>query len=381
MKIPYGKQSINNKDIEEVISVLKGDFLTTGPKVDEFERLFAEYVGSKYAVAVSNGTAALHLSCLALGLKEGEELITSPMTFVASANCALYCQGKVIFADITPQGLIDPKEIEKKITNKTSVIIPVHYSGLSCDLEKIKEIADKHKIKVVEDACHALGSKYKSSKIGDCKYSDMTVFSFHPVKHITTGEGGMITTNSIELYEKLKELRSHGITRDNKKMNKNDGGWYYEMQELGFNYRLTDFQSALGISQLGKVDKFIERRREIAKKYDTSFIGNKNIETLKENNWQFNSFHLYVIKLKDKEIRRKLYDYLKDKGILCQVHYIPVHLQPFYQKMGYKSGDYPLAERFYEQILSIPIYPELTEKEQEYVIETINQFFARLYSY
>ncbi len=373
--IPYGKQFLDEEDINVVADVLKSDFLTTGPKINEFENKVAEYTGAKYAVAVSSGTAALHLACLAAGLKKGEELITSPMSFAASANCALYCRAKPIFVDIDEQGLIDVDKIEGKINDKTKVIIPVHYTGLPCNMEKIKQISDKHNLTIIEDACHALGAKYKGSKIGDCKYSNMAVFSFHPVKQITTGEGGMITTNSKELYEKLKMLRNHGITKDPKKLiNKNEGPWHQEMQELGFNYRITDFQCALGISQLGKIEKFIENRRKIAKKYDKVFENNDNIEIIKEKEGQFDSYHLYVIRVKDKETRLKLFNYLKNNNIFCQVHYMPVYWHPYYQKLGYEKGLCSNAEEFYQRMISIPIYPKLTEKEQEYVIEQIKEF-------
>jgi UDP-4-amino-4,6-dideoxy-N-acetyl-beta-L-altrosamine transaminase len=376
MNISYGKQSIDEKDMNEVKKVLEGDFLTTGPKVEEFEQKFAEYVGAKYAVAVSNGTAALHVACLAADLKKDEELITSPMTFAASANCALMCSANPVFIDITEQGLIDPNKIEEKINKKTKIIIPVHYSGLTCNLEKIKEIADKHNLIIIEDACHALGAKYKGTKIGSCKYSDMCIFSFHPVKHITTAEGGMITTNSKELYERMLMIRNHGMTKDPKRMKRNDGGWYYEIVMLGNNYRLTDMQCALGISQLEKLGTFIKKRCEIAKRYNEEFSTNKEIEIISEDKNQFNSYHLYVIKLKNSEIRKKLYDFLKDRKIFCQVHYIPVYWHPLYEKKGYKRGLCPQSERFYEHILSLPIYPDLKEEEQKFVIESIKEFFS-----
>lgn len=375
--LTYGKQSLDNKDINSVVEVLRSDLLTTGPKVEEFEKKLADYVGSKYAVAVSSGTAALHLGCLAAGLKKNDELITTPMTFAASANCALYCNAKPIFVDISNKGLIDKDKIEEKITKKTKIIIPVHYSGLPCNMEKIKEIAKKYNLIVIEDACHALGSKYKGSKIGDCKYSHMAVFSFHPVKHITTGEGGMITTNSKKLYEKLIMLRNHGITKNPKKLTKKEGPWYYEMQELGFNYRITDFQCALGISQLRKIDDFIKKRRQIAKRYDNAFEKNDNIEVIKETNGCFNAYHLYIIKVNNKGIRLRLFNYLKDNDIFCQVHYIPVYWHPYYKKLGYKEGLCPLAENFYQKIISLPIYPSLKKKEQGKVIDLINNFFNK----
>jgi len=379
MPIPYGRQLIDENDKKAILEVLESNWLTTGPKVSEFEEKFASYVGSKYAVAVSSGTAALHLACLAFDLKKDEEIITSPITFAASANCALYCQAKPIFVDIKSEtGLIDEKSIEKKITSKTKIIIPVHYAGLPCEMEKIKKIADKHKLIVIEDACHALGTKYKNSKIGDCFYSDMSVFSFHPVKHITTGEGGMITTNSKELYKKLLKLRSHGMVREEESLvNESDGPWYHEMQELGYNYRITDFQCALGISQLEKIDKFVERRREIAKKYDEEFSNIREIEIIKECENSKSAYHLYVIKVKGKETRLKLFNYLKENEILCQVHYIPVHWHPYYEKLGYTKEISPKAGKFYEKIISLPIYSDLKDEEQNRVIKKIKSFYER----
>lgn len=378
MIIPYGRQTIDNADIKAVSDTLASEFLTTGPKIYEFEKKFASFTGAKYAVAVSSGTAGLHLACLVAGLKKGEELITSPMTFAASANCALYCGAKPVFVDIKNNGLIDENLIEKKITPKTKIMIPVHLGGLPCDMKKIKAIAKRHKLIVIEDACHALGSEYLGTKIGDCKYSDMAVFSFHPVKHITTGEGGMITTNSKELYEKLVLLRTHGITRDPAKLlNKNEGPWFYEMQDIGFNYRITDFQCALGISQLSKVKKFIEKRMEIAKTYDKALSKIKGIEVIKPPEGCKNAYHLYVIKVKNSETRLNLFNHLKSKGILCQVHYIPVYRHPYYQKLGYKKGICLKAEEFYEKIISLPMFYGLNIDEQKKVIKVIDNFYAK----
>jgi UDP-4-amino-4,6-dideoxy-N-acetyl-beta-L-altrosamine transaminase len=374
--IPYGKQSINNEDIKVVVDILKSDFLTTGPKVKEFEEKFASYVGSKYAVCVSNGTIALHLSCLALSLKEGDEVICTPLTFVSSVNCVLYCGAKPVFVDIDKNGLIDASLIEKKITSKTKAIIPVHYSGISCEMDEIKKIADKCNLKIIEDSCHALGSSYNNKKVGSCFYSDLSVFSFHPVKHITTGEGGMITTNSKEIYDKLIKLRTHGITKNNDEfLNKCEGPWYYEMQELGFNYRLTDFQCALGISQLTRLNDFLIKRKKIANKYNFAFEKNENIELLSFGDNVINSYHLYVIKVKNKDIRLKLFNYLKENNVFCQVHYIPVHLHPYYKKLGYKKGDFLKAEEFYDKIISLPIYYDLLDEEQDRVIELVGEFF------
>lgn len=379
MIIPYGKQTIDSTDIKSVVEAVNSEFLTTGPKVKQFETRFAHFVNAKYAVAVSSGTAALHLACLAAGLKKGDELITSPMTFTATANCALYAGAKPVFVDIREEnGLIDEELIEEKLTSKTKIIIPVHYGGLPCNMEKIRKIADKNKLIVIEDACHALGAKFENTKIGDCRYSDMSIFSFHPVKHITTGEGGMITTNSKVFYENLLLLRTHGITKDPVKfIRKHKEPWFYEMQLLGYNYRLTDFQCALGISQLKKVNKFINKRIMIAKKYDKAFSKIKGIEIISPP-WDCkNTYHLYVIKVKNAKTRLKLFRYLMDSGFYCQVHYIPVYWHPYYKKLGYKKGNCIKAEKFYEKIISIPIYPNLKNSEQDKLIETINNFYEK----
>jgi UDP-4-amino-4,6-dideoxy-N-acetyl-beta-L-altrosamine transaminase len=377
--IHYGRQIINKNDIKAVVKTLRSDYLTTGPKILEFEEKFAAYIGAKYAVAVSSGTAALHIACLSAGIESGDELITSPMTFAASSNCAFYCGAKPIFVDIKEEnGLIDEGLIEAEISPKTKIIIPVHYAGLPCNMEKIKKIANKHSLIIIEDACHALEAEYGDTRIGDCAYSSMAIFSFHPVKHITTGEGGMITTNSEKLYQKLLLFRSHGITKGpDKLLSKNEGPWFYEMQELGFNYRITDFQCALGISQLKKADAFLEKRRKIANKYTIAFSAIDEIEILKESEDAKRAYHLYVIKVKDKKIRLRLFNYLKKNDIFCQVHYIPVHWHPYYQKLGYKKGDCPKTGEFYEKIISLPIYPGLKSKEQEKVIRVIKNFYAR----
>lgn len=376
--IAYGKQSINKDDIEAVVKVLESNYLTTGPNVLEFENEFSKKVNSKYSVAVSNGTAALHLACLSLGIKEGDEVISTPITFVASSNSVLYCGAKPVLVDVDENGLIDADLIEEKITSKTKAIIVVHYSGLVCDMKKIKQIAQKYDLKIIEDSCHALGGEYYDSKVGSCEYGDIATFSFHPVKHITSGEGGMITTNDEEIYKKLLLLRTHGITKNTDDFENNiDDPWYYEMQELGFNYRITDFQCALGLSQLKRLDLFVNKRREIAQKYNIAFKNNTNIETLFCDEHTYNSYHLYVIKVENSLIRRKLFDYLKGCNIFCQVHYIPLHYQPYYQNLGYKKGDFPKAEEFYDKILSLPMYYDLKEEEQDLVIQKIEEFFNK----
>lgn len=376
--IPYGKQNITQADIDAVVDVLNSDYLTQGPKIAEFENAFAQYIGCKYAVAVANGTAALHLCTLALGVKEGDKVITTPITFSASANCVRYCNGEVLFADIDEQSfLIDFDQIENTLKNNTNVkgIIPVDFAGNAVNLEKLREIANKYNCWIIEDACHAPGgyfidSKEQKQNCGNGNFADLAIFSFHPVKHIATGEGGMITTNNEALYQKLLMLRTHGITKDATLMTKNDGGWYMEMQTLGFNYRMPDMLCAIGITQLSRAKEGLQKRKQIASRYDEAFKDNAHINL--PNYSEGHAFHLYVIKV---ENRLGLYDFLKAHQIYAQVHYIPVHTMPYYQSLGYKIGDYPKAERYYEQCLSIPMYPSLSIEQQNYVIEKINEFY------
>lgn len=369
--IPYGHQYIDDEDIKEVNKVLKSGWITQGKKVDEFEKAVCKYAGVKYAVAVSSGTAALHLASKALGFKD--EVITTPITFAASSNSVLYCGGKPVFSDISKTiPNISPDKIKEKITKKTKGIIPVDYSGHPCDLEEIHEIACEHDLKIIEDSSHAIGARYKNSKIGSCKYSDISIFSFHPVKHITTGEGGMILTNNEDIYDKLVMLRSHGITKKKEKLIEDHGPWYHEQQILGYNYRITDFQCALGLSQLKKLDDFIKKRREIVDIYKDQIKNPDLIELPAEKNNCKSSWHLYYIKIKDSKKRKDVFIKLRKKNIGCQVHYIPVYFHPYYQKLGYKKGLCPNAEEFYKRTISIPLYPTLKDNEIQYVIDTLN---------
>ena len=378
--IPYGRQHITQDDITAVVETLQSDFLTQGPKLEEFEKKFAEYIGCKYAVAVANGTAALHLSALALGVNENSKVISTPLTFAASSNCIYYCGGSVDFVDINPDTLLmDFDLLEKKLSDTPrgtyEGIVVVDFAGFPANLEKLRAIADKYQLWILEDACHAPGGYFIDSKsekqfCGNGKFAELAIFSFHPVKHIACGEGGMVTTNDKTLYEKLKILRTHGITKDQELLHENHGGWYYEMQELGYNYRLTDFQAALGISQLSSANERLKRRGEIAAIYDEAFA-DLPIKTFPADKCSEHGYHLYVIHTRK---RKELYDYLRSKQIYCQVHYIPVHLHPFYQKKGFKKGMYPKVEAYYEGCLSIPMYPSLTDSEINYVINTIKSY-------
>lgn len=371
MPIPYGRQTIDEEDIQAVVDVLKSDYLTTGPKIAEFEQMVCKYTHTKYAVAIANGTAALHAACFAAGIGPGDEVITTPITFAASANCVLYCGGKPVFADIDPRTYnIDPADIERKITPNTKAIIAVHLAGQPCDMDAIHEIAKKHHLIVIEDGAHALGAEYKGQKVGGL--SDMTTFSFHPVKPITAGEGGMIMTNDENLYQRLMLFRSHGITRDEKLMMHNDGPWFYQQLELGYNYRITDIQCALGCSQMNKLDRYLQRRREIAAKYDEAFAPVEHIVTPYQSPDGKSGWHLYIIQIKG-QARREVFEALRAKGIGVNVHYIPVYYHPYYREHGYADTKCAVAEEIYEHIISLPIYPLLTEEEQEYVIRTVKE--------
>ena len=381
-KIPYSKQEITDADIIAVVSVLKSDLLTQGPKIGEFEAEFAKYIGSNFAVAVSNGTAALHLCALALGIEPGDKVITTPISFSATANCIRYCGAEVVFADIDPKTLLlDINNVEKllKASPKDTYkgIMPVDFAGLPVDLEKFRVLAEEYNLWIIEDACHAPGgfvenSAGKNINCGQGYYAELAIFSFHPVKHIAAGEGGMITTNDEQLYHKLRNLRSHGIQQRPELKIYNHGPWYYEMQELGYNYRLTDFQAALGMSQLSRQGAGLERRHVIAEKYYTAF---KEAPFIKRQTGVIkgHAYHLYVIEI---EKRDELYKYLFEKNIIVQIHYIPIHLMPYYQSLGNKPGDMPIAEEYYRNCMSLPMYPTLTAEEQDFVIKTIFNFFS-----
>jgi len=381
--ISYGRQWLDDDDIASVVGVLKSDYLTCGPVIEKFEKALADFVGAKYCVAVANGTAALHLAVMSLGF-DGGEGITTPITFAASANCLLYNGLKAVFADIDKNSHnIDPLEIEKKITAQTRLIIPVHFAGRACDMEKIAVIAQKNNLKIIEDAAHAIGSKYSDgSRVGNCKYSDLTIFSFHPVKTITTGEGGAITINDENLYKKLLTLRSHGITRvETDFINKSQAythdvknSWYYEMQDLGFNYRLTDIQAALGCSQLSKLDNFIKRRSEIIDFYNRELKELDWLQLPLGDNGTFSAFHLFVVLIDYPKIgksRQQVMDCLLKENIGTQVHYLPVYLHPYYQQNGYNQITCPVAEAYYAKALSLPLYPKMSDDDALRVVKAL----------
>ena len=388
--IPYGKHYIDQEDINAVIKVLKSDNLTQGPLIAAFEKEISKYVGAKYSVVVTSCTAGLHLASIVAKMNKGKVLLTSPITFVATANSSLFCGAETIFADIDSSTInISTDSINKVILkNKVHAIAPVHFGGLPCDVKKIKEIADKVGAIIYEDAAHAFGASFPDgSKVGSCKYSDMTVFSFHPVKSITTGEGGAITTNDKKIYEQLMRLRNHGLEKNqenfqlknNSFTNDLNSPWYYEMQELGYNYRITDIQCALGLSQLKKIDKFLKRRRELAKKYDLAFENLKNCEPIQKNMRNFSSNHLYVLKINFKKLgktRERLMEEFKSAEIITQVHYIPVISHPYFQIKNYKNSNFPNSYNYYNSALSIPLFYALTDKQQSYVIDQVKKLIG-----
>ena len=381
MVIPYARQSINQGDIDAVVEVLKSDFLTQGPVVPQFESAVAHLVNAKHAVAGNSATSLLHIACLALGVGKGDIVWTSPISFAASANCALYCGAEVDFVDVDPDtfnmsvtALAEKLEAAKKTNSLPKVIIPVHMGGQSSEMEEISALARKHGISIIEDASHAIGGFYNSQRIGDCAYSDITVFSFHPVKIITTGEGGMATTQNNSLAQKMRSLRSHGITREEHDyINTSDGPWYYEQQNLGFNYRLTDIAAALGLSQLSRIDSFIETRNDIAKRYDSAF-STMAVKTPKVLPECVSAFHLYICRFEFASTnisRRQLFESLKQEGVMLNLHYIPIYRHPYYQKLGFIPSNFPHAEQFYAEAFSIPMFVDLDEKDQESVISQL----------
>ena len=384
--IPYARQSISRADIAAVTAVLRSDWLTQGPAIARFERAVAAHCGAKHAVAVANGTAALHLACLALGLRPGDEVWTSPNTFVASANCALYCWARVDFVDIDPrtynisvEKLSAKLAAARKLGRLPKIVIPVHFAGQPCEMRAIRSLARKYRFRVIEDASHAIGAKYLGKPIGNCRYSDAVVFSFHPVKIITTGEGGMVMTNRPDVYEKLARLRTHGITRDPRHMQgESHGPWYYQQIDLGFNYRLTDIQAALGLSQLKRINKFIARRKFLARRYN-KILANLPLTLPRQHPAASSAWHLYVVRLQLNRIRkthRQVFEGLRAAGIGVNLHYIPVHTQPYYRNLGFKPGEFPEAERYYSEAISLPMYYELTEADQDRVAKVLKRILV-----
>lgn len=376
--IPYGRQDISEDDIAAVVAILRSDWLTQGPAIERFERKVADYCGARFAVAVANATAALHIACLALGIGEGDRVWTSPNTFVASANCARYCGAQVSFVDIDPASYnLSLSELQARLETAAKngtlprLVIPVHFAGQSCDMSAIADLAQCYGFKVLEDASHAIGGSYLGKPIGNCDYADAAVFSFHPVKIVTSGEGGMIVTNREDLYQHLLRLRSHGITRDPLLMEgAADGDWYYQQLELGFNYRMTDLQAALGASQMERIDEFIARRRELAARYQAA-LAHTGLVLPAETHPGQSAWHLYAVQTPTPQMRRPLFDRLRRTGIGVNVHYIPVYLQPYYRRLGHRPGECPQAETYYQRAISLPMFPRLSDQEFESVVDIV----------
>lgn len=382
-RIPYGRQDISDSDIQAVVEVLKSDWLTQGPAIENFEKKVADFCGAKYAVAVSNATAGLHIAYQAAGIQSGSRVWTSPNTFVASANAALYCGAEVDFVDIDPRTYnlsieaLEAKLLQAERNGKLpDLVVPVHFAGHSCEMDRLSDLSNRYGFKIIEDAAHAVGGRFKGSPVGACNFSEAVVFSFHPVKIITTGEGGMILTNREELYQRLVRLRSHGITRNPGLMTRSsEGPWYYQQLELGYNFRITDLQAALGSSQMDRLDQFVKRRHELAKRYDRAF-SDLGMQCPWHAQDVYSAYHLYVIRLHTdrlKRSRREIFDELLGQGIGVNVHYIPVHLQPYYQTLGFNAGDFPEAERYYSEAITLPLYSGLSEADQDRVIRAVRE--------
>ena len=381
--IPYGRQDITQADIDAVVAVLQSDFLTQGPMVPKFEEAVANYCGAMHVLAVNSATSALHIACLALGVGPGDWLWTSPITFVASANCGLYCGAQIEFVDIDPRTYnLCPQALERKLIaaelkgRLPKVVVPVHLCGQPCDMQTIHALAQQYGFKIIEDASHAIGGKYKNEPIGNCRYSDITVFSFHPVKIITTAEGGMALTNDAELANKMALFRSHGITRDSAQMiHKADGPWYYQQIELGYNYRMTELQAALGVSQMKRLDVYVTRRHQLARRYD-QLLANLPVITPFQHPDSHSGLHLYPIRLQLEKIQKnhlQVFESLREQGIGVNLHYIPVHIQPYYKRMGFKVGSFPEAERYYAEAISLPLFPAMTDSDQDDVVSAVQR--------
>ena len=384
-KIPYARQSLCDEDIRAVLEVLKSDRLTQGPRVEAFEAALADYCGARYAVAVCNGTAALHLALRAADIQPGDVVVTTPLSFVATSNAVLYCGAEPAFADVQPDTFnLDPRRVEEVVRSRPRVkaLLPVHFAGLPADLEALHRIAHAHDLWLIDDACHALGGVWRDRhgqehRIGDGVFTDLTVFSFHPVKHITTAEGGAVVTNRRDLYEKMRDLRGHGIVRERSRLDPkpSDGDWYYEMQDLGYNYRLSDLHAALGLRQLRRCDAWMVRRQQLVSRYDRAFSGLQGLSHQAHPDAGRPAYHLYVVQT---ERRKELYEFLHSRGVQVQVHYLPIHRQPYYrQRFGYRAGDFPVAEGYYRRALSLPLYPALSDEEQDYVIACVKEFHER----